>query len=179
MQSTSILAASAAFDPSKRTVLPPSAAVNGPRFRRRQWELSAQVREILDSIYAEVSIASAKPSAPRALASSESIVMEGPMIRATYRSETGVVATREFTTSLGHEDALSIVEVAPAIETAPTVRDAAAAALMEINRRKVAPARRTAQATPAAQPWMLKAVAYALASSGLVFAGLALAKAVL
>ncbi|MGO9991826.1 MAG: hypothetical protein ACLPTF_04850 [Steroidobacteraceae bacterium] len=174
----SILADAPASDHSARQFLPASAAVKGPRFQRRQWETSQQVREILDDIYHEVSRASAEAPAPRALASSESIVMEGPRIRATYRCESGVVATRDFTTSLGHEDALSIVE-APAIETAPTVRDAAAAALMEINRRKVAPARRTAPTPAAGRPWMLKAVAYALASGGLVFAGLALAKAVL
>jgi hypothetical protein len=160
----SILADAPASDHSARQFLPASATVKGPRFRRRQWETSQQVREILDGIHAEVSRASANAPAPRSVASSESIVMEGPMIRATYRSESGVVATREFTTSLGHEDdALSI---------------AAAAALVEINRRKVAPARRTAP-RPAASPWMLKAVAVALSSGALMYAAITLSKAVL
>jgi hypothetical protein len=69
-------------------------AVKDPRFStRRHWAISAQARELLDDIYAEVAAASATPRA--VVASSESIVMSGPSIRATYRSESGHAALVE------------------------------------------------------------------------------------
>ena len=59
MESTHVKASAIlpAFD--RRVVLPPSAAVNAPRFRQRDWQLSAQAREILDLIVLDV------PQTPR------------------------------------------------------------------------------------------------------------------
>jgi hypothetical protein len=127
MQSTSILAASAVFDPSKRTVLPSSAAVNGPRFRRRDWALSAQVREILDEINL--------PMAPRPAADApcESIIMEGAEIRRTMRTGSHVVRQNS-TVALELDD----TPAPPAFETVAdaSIQSAAAVALAQINERK-------------------------------------------
>ena len=72
------------MDPTQRQVLPVSAAVK-TRFRRRDWERSAQVREILDAINL--------PLTPRPEVDQhcESIIMEGAEIRRTMRTGSHVV----------------------------------------------------------------------------------------
>jgi hypothetical protein len=127
MQSTGILAASAAFDPSKRTVLPASAAVSGPRFRRRDWALSAQVREILDEINL--------PLTPRPVADQhcESIIMEGAEIRRTMRTGSHVVRQNS-TAAIELDDTPAPLAFEVVANT--TLQADAAAALAAINDRK-------------------------------------------
>jgi hypothetical protein len=141
MDNSSAFALSESF--ARRQFLPASLAVKGPRFKRRTWSQSQLVREMLDSIYLEVAAASANAPRPEPVASSESIVMSGPVVRATYRSESGQMFTHEFTAPIGHELELSVVEVVPALVDEPdSLRDAAAQALVQLNLRRVAPARR-------------------------------------
>jgi hypothetical protein len=141
-----------ARDHTARQFLPAAMAVRGPRFKKREWSQSQQVREILDSIYLEVSAAGAKPTPRVAVASSESIVMEANFVRVTVRTESGAVACREFMANLAVDSELALADTAPALEAAPTMRDAAAAALMEINRRKP-PARRITAPAPRRGLW--------------------------
>jgi hypothetical protein len=129
MQSTRILAASADFDPSKRTVLPASAGVRPVRFSNRDHAISAQVRDVLDSFERSPFLPAPRPVADQ---QHESIIMEGAEIRRTMRTGSHVV----------RQNSTAALEVdntpAPlAFETVAdsSIQSAAAVALQQLNDR--------------------------------------------
>ncbi len=137
-----ILGASApADDFSRRQFLPASAAVKGPRFRHRDWALSATAREILDEIHVPLT-----PRPERDHEAAESIVMCGASIQNSVRVGAHVVRQHR-TVATFEAPELSIAE--------PVVRDeslaaAAGEALAAMNSRRPT-ARRTPRA-PAPKP---------------------------
>jgi hypothetical protein len=155
-------------DHSTRQVLPLSAAVNVPRFRRRDWERSAQVREILDSFNLPQT-----PKPERTVDHSESIIMHGSEILNTLRTGAHVVKQRR---TSDHLPTLPVeLEVEPFETVADTTLQAdAATALAAINdrkphaRRSVRPERATTDA-----PWTASTVLTwtLLVGSALVAAG--------
>ncbi|HWS68096.1 MAG TPA: hypothetical protein VN325_35435 [Steroidobacteraceae bacterium] len=165
MQSLRILAASAAFDPSKRTVLPTSAAVKGPRFRRRDWELSSQVREILDDFHGGHVHARAEH-----VDAAESIVMAGNEILNSLRTGSHVVKQRR-TVDFATLPELSIAEPVPVPDD--SLRGAASEALAAINNRR--PAARRVPRAPDPKPSKATspaAIAIVLALAALIICAL-------
>jgi hypothetical protein len=124
----------AADDFSRRQFLPASAAVKGPRFRRRDWELSAQVREILDEINLPLT-----PRAERSIDPAESIVLAGNEIFNSLRTGGHVVKQRR-TVDFAMLPELSIAEPVPV--HVESLRNAAGEALAALNQRRVASVRR-------------------------------------
>ncbi|MGO9994696.1 MAG: hypothetical protein ACLPTF_19565 [Steroidobacteraceae bacterium] len=128
---------------SRRQILPASAAVKGPRFRRRDWELSAQVREILDEINVPLT-----PRPERSIDPAESIVLAGNEIFNSMRTGGHVVKQRR-TVDFAMLPELAIAEPAAVVDD--SLRNAAGEALAALNQRRVAPARR-ADPEPSAAP---------------------------
>ena len=127
MRATPILPS---FDPTRRQVLPLSEAVRAPRFKRRDWQLSAQVREVADSFELP-----RQPSPPvDDDAHGESIVMQGAEIRNTLRTGSHVV-TQKRIADLGTLPELAIIEAPQAFERAPTLLEDADAALNRLATR--------------------------------------------
>lgn len=124
--SNSIPATAPLIDPTKRQVLPISEAV---RFKRRDWERSQTVREVLDSF-------TTNPPKPndRYIDPAESIIMSGNEIQNTLRTGSHVVKQKR-TVDLGTLPELSVVEPF-AVVPDTTTRDDAAAALAALNERK-------------------------------------------
>jgi hypothetical protein len=85
---------------STRQVLPLSAAVTALRFRRRDWEQSSQVREILDSFNLPQT-----PKPERTVDHSESIIMHANVIE--NRMTTGAHVVRQ-TRVVDHLPTLSV-----------------------------------------------------------------------
>jgi hypothetical protein len=123
------------FDPARRQVLPLSAAIRPVRFARRNWEISQQVREILDSWDTGRPVVQPAPRPVADDQNCESIIMEGSQIQRTWR-KTGAFEVRQHSTTT-----LGVVEDAPAplafaVVADTGIRDAASAALEAINSRK-------------------------------------------
>jgi hypothetical protein len=127
-----------AFNPTARQVLPASAAVIGPRFRRRDWALSAQVREILDEINLPLT-----PRPERNIDPAESIVLEGCVIVNSMRTG-GHAVTQRRTVDFAMLPELSIAEPAAVVDD--SLRNAAGEALAALNQRRITPARRAVPA---------------------------------
>jgi hypothetical protein len=144
---------------SRRQFLPASAAVKGPRFRRRDWELSSQVREILDEINVPLT-----PRPERNIDPAESIVLAGNEIFNSMRTGDHVVKQRR-TVDFAMLPELAIAEPVPVHEE--SLRNAAGEALAALNQRRATPARR---AVPA--PSQGRSLAWAVA---VVVAGLTVA----
>lgn len=141
---THILGASApADDFSRRQVLDLSHAVIGPRFRRRDWERAAQIREAID-------IDLRVPQTPRPERNddpAESIVMFSNVIENRMTTGAHVVRLRRVT------DLDPLPELAIAAEPFATVADdsirgAASEALAAINNRKPSARRAPRPAVP-------------------------------
>lgn len=117
------------IDPTKRQFLPASAAVTALRFRRRDWERSSQVREILDSFNLPQT-----PRAERTVDFSESVVLDGNVIENRMTTGAHVIKQRR-TVDFEALPELSVVE--PFETVADTTLQAdAATALAALNNRK-------------------------------------------
>jgi hypothetical protein len=164
MQVTPILSPG---DFSRRQVLPLSAAIRPVRFARRDWEVSAQVRDVLDSF----DHSPLRP-APRPVVDHpcESIVMEGASIQRTMRTG-GHVVRQNSTVTLELDDT-----PAPplAFETTATpMQSAASEALAAMDRphaRRGARLPRPALKAPRTASGLAMTIAAVLA--GLVIAAL-------
>ena len=123
-------------DFSRRQVLPASAAVSAgplPRFRRRDHERSALVREILDQFAHEAARRFAAVPAPIVDdQNSESVVLSANEIVNTLRTG-GHAVTQRRTVDFETLPELAIAE--PFVPVISTVRDDAAAALAAMNER--------------------------------------------
>jgi hypothetical protein len=141
-------------DFGQRQVVPISEAVKGPlRFRRRDWERSQQVREILDAIMV--------PQTPRPEQidqHTESVVLEGAAVMITIRSG-GAHARRSFNCNFASDKIVSKdLEIAPDdpvqpfASVEPSIRQEAAQALQTLQNRPYKPKARMSIAAPRRSP---------------------------
>jgi hypothetical protein len=148
------------FDPAKRQILPPSAAVSCPAFTSDDHSTAAIIREVLDTIESDRQM---PPAPPAAEVSCESIILEGHEIRSRYTTS-GVIVSQKRSVALVDDAPLTLADPEPpAFERAESVQDAAGEALARLNlRRAKVPGR------PVYEPTEVSRWPYALAAAVLI-----------